>query len=292
MQSRTLFPARVADTISATWVGRRLRASKGDDGFFLLESIVSIAIITIIMAALTAFFTDTVHTTDLQRSKQTAVQVADAAIDSLRALPATDLVTGRDSASVTAQFSAASSVVQPWITLALMSRDYDGSATAGAGANAVVPTSAKTTTLNGTAFKVSKYVGSCSAPIGNSSSCLSTNPTGSGYVAYVRGVVAVEWPDSRCPSSTCTYVTATLITKSTTDPTFNLNQSPTPAPVAVSPGNQTSVVGDQISGVQLTMKAGTGVPTATWTTTSTLPAGITLNPDGTFSGSPTAATCS
>ena len=276
--------------------GARLRAAgRDDDGFFLLESIVAIAIITIIMAALTAFFTDSVHNSDLNRSRQAAVQVADAALDSMRAIPATDLVTGRDATSVSAEWSRASTIVSGWLSSAVMQPSVDSTAASGSGATAVVSTSATTTTLNKTAFSVSRYVGDCASPIGDSAACTSANLTAAasnptGYVTYVRGVVAVEWPDSRCTSGTCTYVTATLITKSISDPTFNLNQSPTPSPVAVSPGNQTSVVGDVISGVQLTMKDGTGVPTATWTTSSTLPAGIVLNPDGSFSGSPTTAT--
>ncbi len=286
---------RVGQTIQArvhsTWVGRRLRRAGGDDGFFLLESIVAIAILTIIMAALTAFFTETVHTTSLQRAKQTAVQVADAAVDSLRAVPATDLATGRDATSVDTQFSGASSNLKTtWLDPAVMKPSVD---TSNSGASAVVPTTPTTTSLNGTTFSVSKYVGDCAAPVGDAAACTTANLTATpatSYVGYVRAVVAVAWPDSRCASNTCTYVTATLITKTVTDPTFNLNQAPNPAPVALSPGNQTSVVGDVITGVQLTMKSGTGVPTATWTSTSTLPAGITLNPDGTFSGSPTAAT--
>src|SRR3954454_166736 len=197
MRAALMLRDRVADTRVGQLAPRRLRRASGDDGFLLLESIVSIAIITIIMAALTAFFTDSVHATDLQRSKQTAVQVADAAVDSLRAIPATDLVTGRDAASVSTEFTAPPARVSPWLTIAQMSRDSDGTAAAGSGATAVVPTSAKTTTLNGTAYKGTKYVGSCSAPIGDSASCLSTNPTTAGYVTYVRGVVAVEWADSR-----------------------------------------------------------------------------------------------
>ena len=102
------------------WAGARLRATRRDDGFFLLESIVAIAIITIIMAALTAFFTDSVHTSDLNRAKQAAVQVADAAVDSLRAIPATDLVTGRDSTSVSAEWSRASTVVSAWLSSTVM----------------------------------------------------------------------------------------------------------------------------------------------------------------------------
>ena len=277
------------------WAGARLRATRRDDGFFLLESIVAIAIITIIMAALTAFFTDSVHTSDLNRAKQAAVQVADAAVDSLRAIPATDLATGRDTSDVNAQYTAAvaaSSPVVAWLSSSTMKLSTDDSP----GVAAVVPTSPTITTINNTKYSVNEYVGECAAPIGDAASCTTANLTAmatnrNAYVSYARGVVAVEWSDSRCSRGTCTYVTATLITESISDPTFNLNQSPTtPSPIAVSPGNQTSVVGDVISGVQLTMKSGTGVPTATWTTASTLPAGIVLNPDGTFSGSPTTAT--
>jgi hypothetical protein len=83
-------------------------------------------------------------------------------------------------------------------------------------------------------------------------------------------------------------VTATLV-DTADDPTFNLNELPPPTPVAVDPGDQSVVVGDPVS-VQLGVKDNTGVPTFTWQITSgSWPAGITMNPAGLISGTPTAA---
>jgi len=294
-------PAQATASI-ASWAGRRLRSTRNDDGFFLLESIVAIAIITIIMAALTAFFSNAVKSNNEARQRQVAVQVADSALDSLRAVPATDLVTDRDQTDVLAQFQATlNTPVASWVlgtastaaASTVMKPIYDATAVDGDGVTAVVPTVPKVTTVNGLDYSVSKYVGTCAVLAGgangNSSSCLPSNLSLSNVIAYYRGVVAVTWPSSHCSGGTCTFVTATLLTGAV-DPTFNLNQSPAPLPVAVSPGSQSSYVDDTISNVAFTMKTGTGVPTATWTTTSTLPAGITLNADGTFSGAPTAPT--
>lgn len=72
---------------------RRHRQPRADGGFVLLEAIVSIALITILMTALTALFVTTMKVTNHQRSSQGAIRLATDAIDNARGLGAANLTT-------------------------------------------------------------------------------------------------------------------------------------------------------------------------------------------------------
>jgi type II secretory pathway pseudopilin PulG len=72
---------------------RRHRQPRADGGFVLLEAIVSIALITILMTALTALFVSTMKVTNHQRTNQSAVRLATDLIDNARGLGATNLPT-------------------------------------------------------------------------------------------------------------------------------------------------------------------------------------------------------
>src|SRR5436305_13090179 len=91
------------------------RGDAGDGGFILLESMIAITLITLIAAALGTFFVNGVASTNQQRARQFATQVAATALERLRSIPASDLKTGRDQHSVTDQFNAASPAVNAWI---------------------------------------------------------------------------------------------------------------------------------------------------------------------------------
>src|SRR4051812_21262833 len=200
------------------------RGESGDGGFILLESMIAITLITLLAAALGTFFVNGVASTNQQRARQFATQVAATAIESLRSIPASDLKTGRDQTSVTAQFAAAPAAVAAWIDPTLMSRTFwDDTAAAGSGASAVVPTSATPVTINGKRFTVSRYLGLCAALTGNSADCTVAKVGDPDAVTYIRAAVAVRWPDSHCAAGTCTYATGTVLTTAE-DATFNLNQ--------------------------------------------------------------------
>jgi type II secretory pathway pseudopilin PulG len=72
---------------------RRHRRPRADGGFVLLEAIVSIALITILMTALTALFVSTMKVTDHQRTNQSAVRLATDVIDNARGLGAANVTT-------------------------------------------------------------------------------------------------------------------------------------------------------------------------------------------------------
>src|SRR4051812_4767144 len=97
------------------WVQRRLN---GEGGFILLESIIAISLITVIMAAVGVEYVSGLASTNHQRSQAIAVQLADTAVEGVRALHASDLLTGRDQASVTTEYNtlAAIATVRPWLS--------------------------------------------------------------------------------------------------------------------------------------------------------------------------------
>src|ERR1700709_1346692 len=79
---------------------RMRRRVRSDDGFVLLETLVAISLISVVMAAFTTFFINSVANTNQQRAAQAATQLADSAVDLIRSLPASDVTSGHDATSV------------------------------------------------------------------------------------------------------------------------------------------------------------------------------------------------
>ena len=261
-------------------MGPRRRARQDEEGFILLESMIAISLITVILAALGTFTLNSIALTNQLRARQAAAQIATSAMASLGAVPASDLVTGRDPSSVSVQFTAAPASVGP--SLAEMSQVSDSTASAGAGATATISTSPVAQILNNITFSVNTYLGRCSTQA-TSTDCLAT---GAG-VEQLRAVVAVTWKGQGCGSSSCVYVSSTLVNQDD-DPVFYLNTANPPVlPAVEGPGNQTSTLGKAVS-LQLAAKVNTGVPPLTWQVTSgTLPSGLILAASGLVSGIPT-----
>lgn len=249
----------------------------GDRGFVLLEEVVSISLLVIVMAALSTFFLTATQSTTYERARQSAIQLANTEMDTIRAARSGDLLLGRSPAQVAAQFAGAPTAVTP--ALAAMNQASD--------------TTTPTLTLpashpaqaNQITYTVTNYLGTCSMPA-STSTITACTATGSG-LPYLRAVVAVTWPGVRCPAQLCTYVTATLLS-AVADPVFYLNQLRPAAPVVTNPGPQTSVVGRALS-LQMTMQQNTGVGPANWQI-SGLPAGLSMTTGGLITGTPTAAT--
>src|SRR5664279_3868080 len=229
----TRFPGGRAANRLRRWMVRR-RHSAADGGFILLESIIAMAIITLIMSAVGAEFVNGMISTSQQRAQQVAVQLADSAMEQVRALHPSDLLGGRDRASVTAQFSAAAVSVQPW--LAQMDQAVDTTAAAGSGPTATIPTTGTPQQPGIVSYTVNDYVGWCYIPPTGSTSCVPKASVGGASwtagvgcstdgapLCYLRAVVAVTWNGSRCGTSLCSYVTSTLLSTAS-EPTFKLNQ--------------------------------------------------------------------
>ncbi len=258
-----------------------------DDGFVLLETIVSISLITVIMAALTSLFVTVIRVNSEQRALQVAVQVADSTASYVRSLPTSDLLTGRTAAAVTAQWSSAPSDVLPY--LASMEQGLPTLA----GGTAVLPMTLPAKVVHGIPYTVNVYLGWChTAGVAGAvapTACL----TPATVHDQLRAVVAVSWPDRHCatsptdPAPTCAYVSATLLSTGV-DPVFTLNQAAAAVPVIALPSFADSAVGDLVD-LQMGVQPGTGVPVLTWTKTGgTWPPGVSMDWTGHITGRITA----
>jgi prepilin-type N-terminal cleavage/methylation domain-containing protein len=244
-----------------------------DRGFTLVEALVSIMVIGVVMVALTAFFVNTTSITNRQRGQQTAIQLADDAIEQVRALKGAALPTGRTGTGTDAQWSTAGADVLPYLTGMRKATDPAPSG------DPVLPFNAEQV-INGVAYTQHWYLGTCwQAPAGGD--CAGTQLTG--YVELFRVVVAVTWPDRRCAGSHCTYVTSTLVSGAESEPVFNSNDTAQP-PAVNSPGTQ---VGELTVAVSLQLTAAGGAAPLTWAATG-LPPGLQLDSSGLITGTPTA----
>jgi len=237
------------------------------------------ALLAIIMAALTVFAITVTNSTSYQRQRQGAIQLATTQLDLIRGMTPADLEVGRRLTDVTAQFAGAPAAVSPWLTA--MTPAVDLTATATQPAALPVTTTA---TVNSTVMTATTYLGFCALASGGTGSECTKPVSGAGDTGTLRAVVAVTWPGGRCPAGTCTYTTATLVSTAA-DPVFAKNQPPPPAPSVTEPDDQTTVVGDTVS-LQLAMPAGAGVDPATWQATG-LPAGLAISTTGLVTGRPT-----
>ncbi|SHN20941.1 putative Ig domain-containing protein [Cryptosporangium aurantiacum] len=257
------------------------RYSDSEAGFSLIELMTAMTLIGVVMAALTAFFTNTLRATNLQSNTQTAVQLVGDALERVRALKSSSVVTRRDRASADAQWSAVTSDSPVYPYLSTMQQAWDDTAAYPAGASAPLPTGSTTVTLNGVAFTRSWYVGRCWQPV-LGGDCAATAASTS--VLFYRVVALVSWPGRGCPDSGCTQLAATLVSAASTDPVFSENET-AQAPQVVNPGRQN---GELTVPVRLEATAIGGASPLTWSA-SGLPAGLTMSSDGIVTGTPTTA---
>lgn len=245
-----------------------------DDGFTLVETMISIFLVGVVMAALTSFFVSTLALTNRQSGIQTASQVATDAIATIRSIKGARLATGRDAASSVTQWASP----QPGVAgyLADMAIVSDSTAQDGAGKTAALPTSAVSVTLSNLDLKQFFYLGSCWQPAGGGP-CTQAQPAGS--VPFFRAVVAVTWPDQTCAASLCSLVTSTLVSSASTDPLFNSNDAAT-APAPTNPGDRDWSVN---SAVNLQLTSTGGAAPKSWSFTG-LPPGVVPSSSGLLSG--------
>lgn len=287
--------------------GERLRRrlavlARGERGFALIESLVSLAIIAVVMSALGAFFVTVTQGTNHARLSQLAAQTADSAIESVRAIGdtthegAANTIVGRGQAKVTAQFAttysgctgcaaglSANGKVKP--LLDSMQPWWDN-ANPNSGDSATLPTKPVARTVEHRSFAVNYYVGLCYRPVANKAGeCGPINP-GTGVVTYVRVVVAVAWTDPSCPKSGCATVSATLL-NGDVDPIFNIVTQPPPGPTVKTIPTQKDNAGDVVNGLALAAadcaaspcppNVPSGVLPLTFSATG-LPDGLVINP--------------
>jgi type II secretory pathway pseudopilin PulG len=192
-----------------------------DRGFLLLEAAVAMAIIMIVMTAVTSFFVVTVRINREQQNAQVAAQVAGSGMALVYSVRGSAVITGRDAASSTAQWNALTSGVTPYLSGTVEA--WDAAAATGSGPTATLPTTPQDTTVRGVTFHVSWYIGSCWQPAAGGT-CAQTVTAGA--VPMYRIVVAVTWTEAGCASSLCTYAHSVLISNANTDPVFNPGGGP------------------------------------------------------------------
>lgn len=272
----------------------RRSTATGDDGFVLLESVIAIAVVTVVMTALTTFFVTTMSSASHQRSQQVAIQLADGAVQQARALGPIGAVAGRTLEHVNSQWELAPASTTPVSTwLASMNKANDTTTPVPAAAS--LPTTPVDQVVNGLHYGVNYFVGSCwrsGDDTGDSAPCgTTTSGTTTSAVQYVRTVIAVTWSDRSCTASLCVYVTATLL-NGTADPTFNVNVPPPSAP-------QLNGCVDQLFAVNVYVTrpagaggtecvAGGGVPIVHYSAPALTAAWpeLTMGADGTITGTP------
>jgi prepilin-type N-terminal cleavage/methylation domain-containing protein len=98
----------------------RVRTS-GESGYTLLEVLVSIAVIGIVMTSVAPFLVRSLALADQQRGKQVAIQVANDALERVRALDPSSLAGGRSKDAVAKQWDARPSGVDAYLTSAQLS---------------------------------------------------------------------------------------------------------------------------------------------------------------------------
>ncbi|GAA3125348.1 hypothetical protein GCM10010466_15290 [Planomonospora alba] len=266
-----------------TGAAARRAPVRGEAGFTLVEVLVSMVVIGIVMSALTVFFTNSLSFTGRQRSQQVAVQLAGDGVERVRALKGSALPSGRGESATMTQWNGAPPAVAPY--LRTMEPAWDKLAEGSAGASAPLPTSPETTTVNGTDYDRSWYVGRCRQQAGDTTGLSCEHPDspdpapGKADIAFFRVVVAISWPQKDCPDGRCTYVTSAL-TSPSAEPVFNTNRPP---PAAGDPEAQHGYVGDAAN-LQLTATGGR-LP-LTWKATG-LPGGLSISEGGLITGTPT-----
>jgi prepilin-type N-terminal cleavage/methylation domain-containing protein len=213
--------------------------SRRDDGFTLIEVLVSIAMISIVTSGLTMFFVQSRASTQMQAQFQQAAQMAAAVMEKVSLLPGLSLVSGRPAACVTDQWSPASAspLAKPLPTqvgnyLANMTALPDASLTqtvtlADCAASQISSETLPTTrinqlTVNGHSlgFTQNIYIGTCYLTP-NSSNAPTGACTKTGTQATVRIVVAIAWT-GKCPGGTCLYLSDSLVPQAVSDVVFNL----------------------------------------------------------------------
>ena len=209
-----------------------------DGGFVLLEAIVSIALITVIMTALTALFVTSMKVTNHQRLSQNAIRIATDVVDQARGL-------GPEPADTTGNLPSVDTALLP-----------------------------ATQSISGTTYAIAYDQSWCrlaNATTGGNPTCALADPAAGTLGLYLRLGVTLSWSGSGCPTSGCTYATSVIMNTDSDpyfpDPTTAMETTTSPVATTTTPVATTTTP----VATTTTPVATTTTPVAT-TTTPTTPA--------------------
>jgi prepilin-type N-terminal cleavage/methylation domain-containing protein len=264
---------------------REPRTAERSDGFSVIEVMIAIAVIGTVMAAMAPFLAQSMVVTSDQRSSQVAVEIANDALERVRALKPTSLLAGRGENAVRSQWAAAPDETDDLLAMTKLVWDADAKS-ADAGEKAPLPTAAVPVEVSGVTYRQNWYVGHCWQPkVTGSTVADCTVPTtpAATDLPFFRIVATVTWSQNSCPSGACIYVASTLVSIDK-DATFDLKRPPpTITPLAA----QIGYVGVPVTDLPIPVSGGWMPRTWSWTG---LPPGLTLPSDtGTITGTPTTA---
>jgi prepilin-type N-terminal cleavage/methylation domain-containing protein len=267
-----------------------MRDDAAEEGFSLVEVLVALAVLSITLLASTPFFVNSLRSVNKQRTLQAAIQLADTAMEQVRGLKGSSLLTGHGQKAGDDQFAAAPAIVQPYLATMQVGRDEDSAVATTDGADAPISTAAQVTTIEGTPYTRMIYIGMCEVYLTSTGGdCVyplgSAAPTDKTKILkFFRAVVLISWPDTSCdvsagnPANTCLYVTSTLVSRAP-EPNFDLHR---PSPTVLT--QSMTFYRGILTASQLEARGGQ-LPN-TWTVAK-LPAGLSLTPAGLINGTPT-----
>ncbi len=205
-------------------------------GFTLIEVMVSLALIGIVMSATAAFLVRSTASTHYLDQRQIAAHLASNALETVNGLSGTDLVSGRDTASVASQWTAAMTTGPDSLTSILRNLDQvvdpDTSPT---NTHSALPV----TVVNG-AFTQNSYVGLCWQTTDSSNCALANKAVAAAYSLYAV-VVAESWTSNECSRNTCWLVSSTLAAADTAEPVFATTPTVAPSPSATAQPTITAI---------------------------------------------------
>lgn len=204
---------------------RDLASRRSDEGFTLVEVLVSLSVMTVVLTSVTVFLVNSVRTSHGSSLRDTAAQLVVDGMEKARGMRGSALLSGRRACTATCA-SVGGTVAnllgagaQRWdaadstTTLALPSPgpQADGSVVTD-------PAQPEVMQLDGLTFQRYYHVAKCWQPaVSTTVTAVSCAPAADA-AELVRVVVAVTWSGADCSGGTCTYASVALFSASPTDP--------------------------------------------------------------------------
>ncbi len=273
------------------------KTPRGDEGFTIVEVLVSLALLGTAMAAMGPFFVGSIQTVTHQRASQSAVELVDSAIEQVRAVRGSSLLSGRGKIKSTEQWNNAPDVVKPYLAVTQLASDPDiTDDTSLLGPDAPIPTVPQSLAVGGITYTRSIYVGKCDVYLGKTGTngaCVSAAtvppPTDTTLdLQFFRVIVLVTWPNADChPDATdaskgvCSYVGSTMVARAS-EPTFDVHR---PAPLIKT---KTLTLYQSVAASDQVEATGGQLPNTWSAVNGTMPTGTSLTSAGFVTGTPTA----